>query len=76
MSGDINIHAKVEIVTKAKLDEISVRGNCVCDDAPPVITDYVIVIDGSDSFNNKGGFPRIFVKSFESKKRFCLGVST
>ena len=56
MSGDINIHAKVEIVTKAKLDEISVRGNCVCDDAPPVITDYVIVIDGSDSFNNKGGF--------------------
>ena len=76
MSGDINIHAQVAIVTKAKLDAISVQGNCECGDAPPVITDYVIVIDGSDSFNNKGGFPRIFVNSFESKKRFCIGVST
>ena len=56
MSGDINIHAQVAIVTKAKLDAISVQGNCECGDAPPVITDYVIVIDGSDSFNNKGGF--------------------
>jgi len=53
MSGAINIHAQVAIVTKAKLDAISVQGNCECGDAPPVITDYVIVIDGSDSFNNK-----------------------
>ena len=62
MSGDINIHAQVAIVTKAKLDAISVRGDCKCDDAPaPVIpvTDYVIVIDGSDSFNNKGRFQSI-----------------
>ena len=62
MTGDINIHAQVAIVTKAKLDAISVRGDCKCDDAPaPVIpvTDYVIVIDGSDSFNNKGMFQSI-----------------
>lgn len=56
MTGDINLHAQVAVVTKAKLDAVSVRGDCKCEDAPkPVIpvTDYVIVIDGSDSFNNK-----------------------
>ena len=58
MSGGINIHAQFAIVTKAKLDSIAVRGNCECGDAPPVITDYVIVIDGSDSFNNKGKFSK------------------
>ena len=63
MSGDINIHAQVAIVTKAKLDAISVQGNCECGDAPPVITDYVIVIDGSDSYNNKGKFQRIYTKT-------------
>ena len=63
MSGDINIHAQVAIVTKAKLDAISVQGNCECGDAPPVITDYVIVIDGSDSYNNKGMFQSIKTKT-------------
>jgi hypothetical protein len=53
MHGEINIHAQVAIVTKAKLDAISVNGTCACDGAPEVITDYVIVIDGSDSYNNK-----------------------
>ena len=56
MHGEINIHAQVAIVTKAKLDAISVNGTCNCGDAPApeVVTDYVIVIDGSDSYNNKG----------------------
>jgi len=38
-------------VTKAKLDEISVKGNCECGEKP--LVELVIVIDGSDSYNNK-----------------------
>jgi hypothetical protein len=53
MHGEINIHAQVAVVTKAKLDAISVNGNCNCGEPEPVITDYVVVIDGSDSYNNK-----------------------
>jgi len=55
MSGDIGMTAAVAVSTKAKLESVSVKGDCDCGDAPPepVITDYVIVIDGSDSYNNK-----------------------
>ena len=48
----IDIHAVVSVVTKAKLDEISVKGNCECGEKP--LVELVIVIDGSDSYNNKG----------------------
>merc|ERR1711970_127578 len=60
MHGEINIHAQVAIVTKAKLDAISVGGECHCGPAPrpvtppkPVLTDVDIVflVDGSDSFD-------------------------
>ena len=57
MSGDVAIKSSVAVSTKAKLESVSVNGGCVCPDAPvvedPVVTDYVIVIDGSDSYNNK-----------------------
>jgi len=49
--GQIDIHAVVSVVTKAKLDEISVKGNCECGEKP--LVELVIVIDGSDSYNNK-----------------------
>ena len=55
----INITAKVAIVTKAKLDAISVNGSCSCDDLPPPpqptlpVVDVMCVVDGSDSFNIK-----------------------
>merc|ERR1712176_1047074 len=52
MPGEINIHAQVSVVTKAKLDSVAVQGACQCDDVKK-ITDYVILIDGSDSYNNK-----------------------
>jgi hypothetical protein len=32
MSGDIALHAQVAVVTKAKLDSISVKGACKCPD--------------------------------------------
>jgi hypothetical protein len=63
MSGDINITAQFAIVTKAKLDAISVNGSCSCDDLPPPpprpVTppkaspdlDLVFLVDGSDSFD-------------------------
>merc|ERR1712076_266704 len=35
MEGDISLHAQVSIVTKAKLDEVKVAGNCACDGPPP-----------------------------------------
>jgi hypothetical protein len=55
MSGDININTAMTVVTKAKLESVTVGGDCDCGDIPPPshITDYVILIDGSDSFNNK-----------------------
>ena len=55
MSGDININSGMTVVTKAKLDSVTVGGDCDCGDVPTPshITDYVILIDGSDSFNNK-----------------------
>jgi len=31
MTGDINLHAQVAVVTKAKLDAVSVKGDCKCD---------------------------------------------
>ncbi|CBY21038.1 unnamed protein product [Oikopleura dioica] len=31
MHGDINLHAQVAVVTKAKLDAISIKGDCKCD---------------------------------------------
>ena len=56
----IDIHAQVSIVTKAKLDSISVGGNCDCGEpsVPPML-DVIIVVDGSDSFNIKVEFLRI-----------------
>jgi len=55
MSGDVNINAGMAVSTKAKLESVSVGGDCLCGSAPPppLVTDYVIVIDGSDSYNNK-----------------------
>jgi len=55
MSGEIGITAKFQIITKAKLDSISVAGNCECDgpEEKDEIHDFVFVVDGSDSFNNK-----------------------
>ena len=61
MSGDITISASMSVMTKAKLDSVTIAGECACDGAPPptpepepvLVTDYVIVIDGSDSYNNK-----------------------
>ena len=60
----INIHARVAVVTKAKLDDIRIGGECLCGPAPvkpptpvpdiydPVALDLVILVDGSDSFNS------------------------
>jgi len=54
MSGDVNINAGLAVSTKAKLDKVEVGGGCKCEGEPePLVTDYVIVIDGSDSYNNK-----------------------
>ena len=59
MSGDVNIQSGIAVTTKAKLESVTVNGGCECDGAPPapepLVTDYVIVIDGSDSYNNKVG---------------------
>jgi len=52
-TGEINIHARVNVTTKAKLDEITVAGNCQCEDVPPPVIDVVCLVDGSDSYNNK-----------------------
>jgi len=54
--GEIKIHARVNVTTKAKLDEITVAGACACD-GPPIIPDtiydldLVFLVDGSDSFD-------------------------
>ena len=32
----INIHAQVAVITKAKLDDIRIGGDCRCDDENPV----------------------------------------
>lgn len=58
MEGTIDITAQFAIVTKAKLDAISVNGSCECGDAPPPppvlpIVDVMVLVDGSDSFNIK-----------------------
>jgi len=78
MHGEINIHAQVAIVTKAKLDAISVNGTCNCGDAPApeVVTDYVIVIDGSDSYNNKVtvGGKTTESEAFEQTQVWCAGL--
>ena len=52
MSGDINISAAMTVVTKAALESVTIGGDCDCGDVPH-ITDYVILIDGSDSYNTK-----------------------
>lgn len=55
MHGVINIRAQVSIITKAKLDDIGVKGECLCGPGPtyaPVALDLVILIDGSDSFGS------------------------
>ena len=44
----------MNVTTKAKLDEITVAGSCECADVPPPIIDVVVLVDGSDSYNNKG----------------------
>jgi len=53
MEGDIKIHAQVSVTTTAKLTEINVKGNCECEDVPPPIVDVIVLVDGSDSYNNK-----------------------
>lgn len=58
MHGDINIRAQVSIITKAKLDDISIKGDCLCGPAPkppPPQAEYdvFVLLDASDSFNNK-----------------------
>ena len=40
------------VVTKAKLDEITVKGDCKCEDVLPELVELVIVVDGSDSYND------------------------
>jgi len=51
--GEIKIHARVNVTTKAKLDEITVQGSCECADVPPPMIDVICLVDGSDSYNNK-----------------------
>jgi len=51
--GEIKIHARVNVTTKAKLDTIEVQGDCQCDGAVKPVLDLVFVIDGSDSFNRR-----------------------
>ncbi|CBY39570.1 unnamed protein product, partial [Oikopleura dioica] len=53
MHGEINIHARVAVVTKAKLDDIRIGGECLCGPAPKTEYDVLVLIDGSDSYNNK-----------------------
>ncbi|CAG5077202.1 Oidioi.mRNA.OKI2018_I69.PAR.g8652.t1.cds [Oikopleura dioica] len=55
MHGEINIHARVAVVTKAKLDDIRIGGECLCGPAPQPKPEYdvLVLIDGSDSYNNK-----------------------
>jgi len=77
MHGEINIHAQVAIVTKAKLDAISVGGECHCGEPEPVITDYVVVIDGSDSYNNKvtmASGQTTESEAFDQTKKWCAGL--
>ena len=51
----MNVLSSLSIVTKAQLDSISVRGDCggcdVVEEVPG--TDIIILVDGSDSYNNK-----------------------
>jgi len=66
MSGDININTSMAVSTKAKLESVSVGGDCACGEAPPppprvptpppVVTqktnvEVVFLVDGSDSFD-------------------------
>lgn len=51
--GEIKIHARVNVTTKAKLDSITVAGTCECADTPPPVIDVIVLVDGSDSYNNK-----------------------
>lgn len=53
MHGEINIHARVAVVTKAKLDDIRIGGECLCGPAAKPEYDVLVLIDGSDSYNNK-----------------------
>ena len=79
MSGEIDITAQFRIVTKAKLDSISVAGNCECD-GPVVkdeIHDFVFVIDGSGLvliiLRSTGGTTLdswVTEKSIKPRKRF------
>ncbi|CBY43259.1 unnamed protein product [Oikopleura dioica] len=52
MHGEINIHARVAVITKAKLDDIRIAGDCLCGPALPEY-DVLVLIDGSDSYDNK-----------------------
>jgi len=66
MSSDINMSAAMAVSTKAKLESVSVGGDCACGEAPPpppreptpppVVTqktnvEVVFLVDGSDSFD-------------------------
>ena len=54
----------MSIVTKAKLDEITVAGECQCEEKVKPIVEVVVLVDGSDSYNNKGILKLYQVKKF------------
>lgn len=82
MHGDINLHAQVAVVTTAKLDSLTVGGSCDCADVPtPVPTpkpllEIVLMVDGSDSYNNKVGDREgvAFVKTMEKVGDLIRGI--
>lgn len=66
MSGDITINTGMAVTSKAKLESVTVGGDCACGDTPPpppreptpppVVTEHtnieiVFLVDGSDSFD-------------------------
>lgn len=53
MHGDINIHARVAVVTKARLDDIRIAGDCLCEEKPLPKYDITILVDSSDSYDGK-----------------------
>jgi len=81
MSGDVTINTGMAVTSKAKLESVTVGGDCACDGKPPapepLVTDYVIVIDGSDSYNNKVNMADSSVQdaaAFEETQKWVGGL--
>jgi hypothetical protein len=55
--SEIDISARIQITSIANLEEIYVKGKCVCEDKPWPLIDLIMLVDGSDSFNNKVTMP-------------------